>query len=464
MPIDFGSYGSIGKYPLTKDEQLRSGSRPENVIEYVSESPPIIKDFIFDVQELKMNHIYLDGLKDIEELKYLGDEISIFRMILTDIFKVDPENKRLLTDNREKLKQFIFEEQKKIGPLLNIPTNILNDVTVITDGEYIFGKDPRLIFEGILVTEETLKKILWTDSEKNFLNEGDETRYSPLLSKGGKPQKLLHKIIKGKIVPCSCDNKCKNADKLAKTPGTIDKPITIYWHDRMFNAIRNYELEIDKIVQDIHNVKKNILSDDQLSNTEKIELLDRVLDEKYSLAHIEEPLSISELQSLSEISKLNFLSIERDIEQQKNLLRYEEKEQIDGGVCDNGDPYCISLGNKDEEKFRISPGSELLQLPSKSIPITRQEALEEMRRNPPVPPRVFAQALNPPPGYFKVEPSAPTPSPGGLLLSSFADASQEQLQELPTGGKPRRKKRRTKKKTNKRKKKSKTSKKRRNKK
>ena len=60
-------------------------------------------------------------------------------------------------------------------------------------------------------------------------------------------------------------------DKLAKTPGTIDKPITIYWHDRMFNAIRNYELEIDKIVQDIHNVKKNILSDDQLSNTEKIE-------------------------------------------------------------------------------------------------------------------------------------------------------------------------------------------------
>ena len=462
MPIDFGSYGSIGKYPLTKDEQLRSGSRPENVIEYVSESPPIIKDFIFDVQELKMNHIYLDGLKDIEELKYLGDEISIFRMILTDIFKVDPENKRLLTDNREKLKQFIFEEQKKTGPLLNIPTNILNDVTVITDGEYIFGKDSRLIFEGILVTEETLKKILWTDSEKNFLNEGDNTRYSPL----GKDRKLLHKIIKGKIVPCSCDNKCKNADKLANTPGTINKPITIYWYDREFNAIRNYELEIDKILQDIHNVKKNILSDATISNTEKIELLDRVLDEKYSLAHIEEPLSISELQSLSEISKLNFLSIERDIEQQKNLLRHEENQkQIDSGVCDNGDPYCIAPGNKDDEVFRIGPRSELLQLPSQSKkPKTRQEALAEMRRNPPVPPRVFAQALNPPPGYFQVKPSAPTPSPGGLLLSSFADASQEQLQELPTGGKPRRKKRRTKKKTNKRKKKSKTSKKRRNKK
>ena len=234
----------------------------------------------------------------------------------------------------------------------------------------------------------------------------------------------------------------------------------------MFNAIRNYELEIDKIVQDIHNVMKNILSDDQLSNTEKIELLDEVLNVKYALEYIEEPLSISEIKSLGEISKLHFLSIERDIEQQKNLLRYEEKEQIDSGVCDYGDPYCISPGNKNDEVFRIGPRSELLQLPSKSKPKTRQEALAEMRRNPPAQPRVFAQALNPPPGYFQVQPSAPTPPPGGLLLSSFAGSSNEQLQEqLHTGGKARRKKRKTKRRTNKKsKKKSKTRKRRTNKK
>ena len=460
MPIDFGSYGSIGKVPRTKDEQLRSGIPPQNVIEYDPEFRDIGTDTTFEVQELKMNHAYLDGLN--EKFGYLGGEMPIFKMILTDIFKVDPKNKRLQTDNLEKLKSFIFEEQKKRGPLLNVPKYILNDVEEITDGEFIFGTDPRLIFEGVLVTEETFKKLPWTDSEKNFLNEGDNTRYSPL----GKDRKLLHKIIKGKIVPCSCDNKCKNADKLANTPGTINKPITIYWYDREFNAIRNHELEIDKMVQDIHNVKQNILGDDQLSNTEKIELLDEVLNEKYSLAHIEEPLSISELQSLNEISKLHFLSIESDIEQQKNLLRYEEnKKQIDSGVCDYGDPYCLSHENKNDGVFRIGPRSELLQLPSKSEPKTRQQALAEMRRNPPVPPRVFAQALNPPPGYFQVQPSAPTPSPGGLLLSTFAGSSNEQLQEqLHNGGKARRKKRKTKKKKIHKKKRSKTRKRRTNKK
>ena len=463
MPSDFGSYGSIGKVPRTKDEQLRSGIPPQNVIEYDPEFRDIGTDTIFEVQELKMNHVYLDGLN--EKFGHLGGEIPIFRMILTDIFKVNPENKRLQTDNREKLKQFIFEEQKKRGPLLNVPKYILNEEKEITDGEYIFGRDPRLIFEGILVTGETFKKLPWTDTDTKFLNEGDNTRYSPL----GKDRKLLHKIIKGKIVPCSCDNKCKNVNALAKTPGTIDKPITIYWHDRMFNAIRNYELEIDKMVQDIHNVKQNILSDTTISNTEKIELLDRVLDEKYSLSHIEEPLSIPELQSLNEISKLNFLSIESDIEKQKNLLRDQEnKKQIDSGVCDYGDPYCIASGNKDDEVFRIGPGSELLQLPSQSKkPKTRQQALAEMRRNPPAAPRVFSQALNPPPGYFQVKPSAPTPSPSGVLLSTFAGALNEKgLQEvqgqeqLPTGGKASRKKRST----NKKKKKSKKRKRRTNKK